>query len=172
MEPVTLTVSRYLPAHLEDIRATLLDVYAEVYAAEAASNPYFSLARFARRLEGHTAAPGWECVVGDVDGEPVGYVYGFTMRNDPDMFALCELMVRAPWRGTGTARTLHDELLARRTEQICDLLVEHEHSKVRALYESWGYHYVGSKRTFDDGPLYDELVRDVRRPGEPPDAAV
>ncbi|MGW6054998.1 hypothetical protein [Streptomyces sp. NPDC055189] len=31
-------------------------------------------------------------------------------------------------------------------------------SKVRALYEAWGYEYLGAVLPFTDSPLYDALV--------------
>ncbi|WP_138967887.1 GNAT family N-acetyltransferase [Streptomyces sp. YIM 121038] len=59
---------------------------------------------------------------------------------------LSELMVRAPWRGTGTARQLHDALLAHRPEERATLLVDQAHPKVHALYESWGWRTLGDLR--------------------------
>jgi hypothetical protein len=54
-----------------------LDVYAEVYAKEITTDPFFSLERFAERLNGHSSRSGWACVVGEVEGDVVGYAYGF-----------------------------------------------------------------------------------------------
>ena len=179
MNPV-LTVTHYERAHFASIRGALLDTYAEVYAEEITERPFFSMEQFEHRLEGHAAVPGWGCVIGDVDGETVGYAYGFRAQSglwkglrtpvDPELiredgyrtFALCEIMVRAPWRGQGIARCIHDELMAGRSEARAQLLVEHEHPRVRALYESWGYQHVGELLPFPDAPLYDAMVLDLR----------
>ncbi|MER5349973.1 hypothetical protein ABT093_06535 [Kitasatospora sp. NPDC002551] len=46
------------------------------------------------------------------------------LETDTRTFALCEVMVRERWRGTGIARTIHEELLPHRTEDRSHLLVE------------------------------------------------
>ncbi|MER5488406.1 hypothetical protein ABT024_35035 [Streptomyces sp. NPDC002812] len=51
-------------------------------------------------------------------------------------YALSELMVRAPWRKTGTAKALHDALLTNRPEERAMLLVDQEHPKVHQLYQN------------------------------------
>jgi hypothetical protein len=52
--------------------------------------------------------------------------------------ALKEIMLRRPWRGTGIALRIHDELLAHRSEKQVSLLVNPQagDSKVRALHQS------------------------------------
>ncbi|MFF1416584.1 GNAT family N-acetyltransferase [Streptomyces sp. NPDC058280] len=175
-----LTLSTYSGDHLPQIRHTLLDVYAEVYAREIAADPFFSVERFDERLTGHASGAGWTCVLGEVAGEPVGYAYGATVRPggwwgglvtpaDPDLIAedgrrtlgLFEIMLRAPWRGQGIAHGIHDELMSQRSEERAALTVEQAHPKVRALYESWGYRKVGEIQPTDDSPLYDALLLDL-----------
>lgn len=174
-----LTLSYYRREHLPLIRSMLVDVYAEVYD-QTADDPFHSVERFEQRLSGHASGPSWACVAGDVDGEPVGYAYGRldSVREwrevldpaDPDVrdygedgtFGLCEIMVRAPWRGKGIARGIHDELMAQRREARASLLVDAEHPKVRALYEGWGYRKVGQMQPFEDSPLYDAMVLNLR----------
>lgn len=56
VDPVT--TSHYTSGRLEEIRGTLLDVYADVYAEDIATNPFFSVERFEERLETHVAAGG------------------------------------------------------------------------------------------------------------------
>jgi ribosomal protein S18 acetylase RimI-like enzyme len=165
-------------ARLPEIRDLLVDVYAEVYADRLA-DPFFSLDRFAQRLEDQLRAPNWAAVVGYDGGEPVGYAYGATRpanstawqgvhpTPDPQLaredgrrtFFLFELMVRTPWRKTGAAAAIHEELLRDRPEQRVSLTVEHDHPRVRALYERWGYQYVGSTCPFPDAPLLDVMLR-------------
>lgn len=174
----TLTVTYYTTRDLPAIEETLISVYAEVYQVEAAADPFFSVERYTERLHSHASAPRWGCALGDVEGEPVGYAYGFgytaasrwrdlltevpaeeLVETDNRTFALCEIMVRAPWRRTGIARALHDELLARRSEERSSLLVDQEHPRVRALYESWGYRWMGVMQPFPDSPRYDAMLR-------------
>ena len=178
MDAATLTVSYYTAADLPAIEDKLVAVYAEVYSAEAATDPFFTVDRDTERLRAHASAPRWGCAFVDVEGRPVGYAYGFARtaayhwhglvtdapadqlaETDTRTFALCEVMVRDPWRGTGIARLLHDELLSHRIEERSHLLVEPDHPKVRALYERWGYQWMGVMRPYTDAPRYDSLLR-------------
>ncbi|MGA5818102.1 GNAT family N-acetyltransferase [Kitasatospora sp. NPDC094028] len=177
-ETETLTVSYH--TDLPSIESKLLDLYAEIYAAEAASDPFFSIERFADRLRRHAASPRWGCALGEVNGVAIGYAYGFARtadyqwaglvssvpgvdltETDTRTFALCEVMVRADFRGTGTARTLHEELLSYRIEERSNLLVDEEHPKVRALYERWGYTEMGIMQPFTDSPRYVSMWRPI-----------
>lgn len=169
---------RYGRDDLDSIRQVLTDVYAEVYADRIA-DPFFSIERFEDRLEGHVSRDPWEVVIGWDAGEPVGYAYGsplppgsrwwegmleplpedLTTEDGHRTMALFELMVRRPWRKTGTAHRIHEELLAGRREERATLLVEPTHPKVKALYEAWGYRNVGDQRPFPDAPLYATMLR-------------
>jgi GNAT superfamily N-acetyltransferase len=168
----------YDAARYPQVRGLLLDVYAEIYA-DRLTDPFFTAIRFAGRLTGHVRGPNWEAVVGYAGDEPVGYAYGATRpakstawlgvqpQPDPELaretgtrtFFLYELMVRAPWRKTGASAAIHEELLRQRPEERVSLTVEHDHPKVRALYERWGYQCVGSVRPFPDSPLFDVMLR-------------
>ena len=177
-----LALTHYQRGRLEEIWPTLIDVYAEVYAKEITEDPFFSIERFEDRLQGHTSAPHWEAVVGEADGQVVGYAYGYTLRAGKSWwtalrtpvddslteetgsrtFGLAEIMVKVPWRKTGTARTIHDELISHRTEERAALLVERAHPRVRALYERWGYQWFGEILPFPDAPLYDAMIKPLR----------
>jgi hypothetical protein len=174
---------RYRVGDLPDIRALLLEVYAEVWADEVATDPFMSVERFDDRLSRHTASPGWETVIGYDGDDPVGYAYGSpvaagrdsrwdSVRPQPDpefcresgtrTFVLFELMVRLPWRKTGTAQRIHHELLAGRAEERVTLFVDPAHPKVQALYEAWGYRCIGHSSPFPDAPNFSVMIRDVR----------
>ncbi|MGW1174818.1 GNAT family N-acetyltransferase [Kitasatospora sp. NPDC002543] len=180
MDAATLTVAYYTNDDFARVEQRLIDVYAEVYAAEAATDPFFTVDRFTQRLRAHAAGPRWGCALGEVDGQPVGYAYGFARtaayqwkglltevpaadltETDTRTFALCEVMVRAPWRGTGIALTLHEELLSHRIEERSHLLVEETHPKVRAQYERWGYRWMGTMQPYADAPRYDSMLRPI-----------
>ncbi len=172
-----LRLERRDAADLGDIRAQLLDVYAEIYA-DRLGEEFHSVARFDERLSWNTEVPGFAAVVGYLDEVPVGYAYGCTLQPAtrswgglrtpvPDgateesgarTFALSELMVVDKVRGTGVAKLVHDALLHGRPEERVTLLVERAHPKVRGLYEGWGYEWFGEVLPFQDAPLYDAMV--------------
>ncbi|MBC2879803.1 MULTISPECIES: GNAT family N-acetyltransferase [Streptomyces] len=171
------------------VRMTLLEVFADVYAAEA--DAFHSVDRFAERLDAHASRPGWEAVVAyqeEPNGEPpraVGFAYGVPLAPGgrwwshmitplPDGYdredgkrtlAFNELMIRRPWRGTGLSTRLHDALLSGRTEERVTLLVDPKHPGVVKLYRSWGYEEVGSQRPFPDSPVFLCMTRPLRLDG-------
>jgi GNAT superfamily N-acetyltransferase len=178
--PRALTVTRYAATGFPDVRQRLLDVYAEVYAHEARSDPFYSLPRFTDRLDGHARRPGWACAIGTIGDETAGYAYGrpdsedewrtMTTVTGPEVrdygvgghvFGLCEIMVRKPWRGTGAARAVHDALMRDRPEPRASLLVDRTHPRVRAAYERWGYRAVATAQPFPDSPAFDAMVLDL-----------
>ncbi|GAA2830661.1 hypothetical protein GCM10010441_63990 [Kitasatospora paracochleata] len=159
------------------VHQDLLAVYADVRA------PLLHLANyrveaFAERLDRHVGDPGFELVLGYDGGHPIGYAYGNTVdagdrywkrmaeplpegfTNTP-VLAIKEIGVRIPWRGTGTARRMHDELLAHRTEDRVTLMVNPlaGDGKVQAVYESWGYRAINSQPPSPDSPRLAVMVR-------------
>lgn len=159
------------------VRQTLLEVYADV-RAPLLHLPNYRVAAFAERLDRHATEPGFEAVIGYGDGEAVGYAYGNTIGADdrywtrmteplPNGYtqvatlAIKEIGVRPPWRGTGTARRIHDELLAGRTEERVTLLVNPlaGDGKVQALYTAWGYRAVNAQQPSPDSPRLTAMVR-------------
>ncbi|MGI5341869.1 N-acetyltransferase family protein [Streptomyces sp. CA-181903] len=166
------------------VRETLLEVFADVYAAEA--DAFHSVDRFAERLDMHASRPGWEAVVAYDGREPAGFAYGVPLAAGgrwwshmitplPDGYdredgrrtlAFNELMIRQPWRGTGLSTRLHDALLSGRTEERVTLLVDPKHPGVVKLYRSWGYEEVGSQRPFPDSPVFLCMTRPLRLDSE------
>ncbi|KPI10140.1 hypothetical protein OK074_3143 [Actinobacteria bacterium OK074] len=177
-----LRLERRDAAGLEDIRPQLLSVYAEIYA-DRLTEEFHNVERFDERLGWNTEVPGFAAVIGHLADRPVGYAYGCTLQPTtrwwnglrtpvPDdalietgsrTFALSELMVVDEVRGTGAARQIHDELLRGRAEDRATLLVERDHPKVRARYESWGYERLGEVLPFPDAPLYDAMLLHLRQ---------
>ncbi|MFI9029928.1 N-acetyltransferase [Streptomyces sp. NPDC053560] len=162
------------------IRTLLLEVYREVYADE--KQEFHAVVRFAERIDMYAELDGWEAALGrTTDGDVTGYALGaplpagsrwwdsatnplpqdFTAENGHRTFAVFELMVRPPWRGTGEAYRIHEELLGARTEQRATLLVDATHKGVRRRYEEWGYRAVGEQQPFADAPTYLMLLRDL-----------
>jgi GNAT superfamily N-acetyltransferase len=166
----------------ESIAMTLLDVYEEVYQ-KVIAEPFNTVAEFYRRLCGYSATPGWECVLASHDDQPVGYAFGHPLPADSTWwrgllttvppgdiredgfrtFALNEIMVRHPWRGTGAARAIHDEPINRRPEERATLLVEQALPRVRRRYEQWGYKWgytwlATLQPDIPHAPTFDALV--------------
>ncbi|MFI6687997.1 GNAT family N-acetyltransferase [Streptomyces sp. NPDC050485] len=180
-ETGTIKLHRYGIDQLEQIRPTLVALYAEVYAADIERDPFFSVERFTERLAGHASRPSWEAVVAYDGGEAAGYAYASclpektgwwthmlqplteveTRETGQRTLALFELMVRAPWRSSGLAQRIHEKLLTDRAEERVTLLVDPEHPKVKALYESWGYHDIGGQQPFPDAPIYATMLRQL-----------
>ncbi|MEV7023347.1 GNAT family N-acetyltransferase [Kitasatospora sp. NPDC093558] len=160
-----------------DARAALIDIYADV-RAPLLHLPNYALTAFTERLDRHASEPGFEAVIGYDHGNPIGYAYGNTIRagdrwwtrmirplpadvTDLPTLALKEIGVRAPWRGTGVARRIHDELLSGRTEPQITLMVNPAagNGKVLALYETWGYEAVNEVQPSPQAPPLVAMIR-------------
>ncbi|WP_434600430.1 GNAT family N-acetyltransferase [Streptomyces sp. A5-4] len=127
-------------------------------------------------------SPDFACVIAYDGDEAVGFAYGAPatpqrewwrehLAAAPDnsrTFAYSELAVCTKWRKTGTAERLTRALLDRRAEDLAVLLVDTEHPRVRALYESWGFHKVGGRQPFPDSPVFAVMLAELplRRAGE------
>lgn len=162
---------------LAPARQALINVYADV-RAPLLHLPNYRVEVFAERLDRHAGEPGWEAVLGFDSGEPVGYAYANTLTVDdrwwtrmteplPDGFTAVptmvvkEIGVRPQWRGTGTARRIHDELLAHRAEERAALLVNPlaGDGKVQRLYETWGYTAFNSQQPGPESPKLTAMIR-------------
>ncbi|MEY9887685.1 GNAT superfamily N-acetyltransferase [Catenulispora sp. MAP5-51] len=162
---------------LAQARQALIDVYADV-RAPLLHLPNYRVEAFAERLDRHAHEVGWEAVLGYDNGKAVGYAYSNTLTADdrwwtrmteplpegyttvPTM-AVKEIGVRTPWRGTGAARRIHDELLAGRTEERATLLVNPlaGDGKVQGLYEAWGYTAFNSQQPSPGSPKLVAMIR-------------
>jgi ribosomal protein S18 acetylase RimI-like enzyme len=157
----------------------------ELYAAAYRGTPqeadaFYSPQRFAERLRGYTAAPGFVLVAAEEsDGSLVGYAFGYPLpanarwwnglQDDvpPDSvaetgrrtFALCELHVRADRRGQGLATALHERLADTGYERLT-VLVRPENPAL-GVYEQWGYRRLGRLKPFPDSPVYFALILDT-----------
>jgi hypothetical protein len=162
---------------------TLLDVYADV-RAPLLHLPHYAVDSFGERLARHAKEPGFEAVIGYDGDEPVGYAYVNTLQGPEDRWwgrttgalpagctaiptlALKEIMVRTPWRGSGTARRIHDDLLTGRPEEQVTLMVNPAagDGKVEALYVAWGYEHVGQAQPSPGSPPLHVMIRAVQTP--------
>ncbi|AXB45852.1 GNAT family N-acetyltransferase [Amycolatopsis albispora] len=161
-------------------REALLAVYQEVYADQL-DDPFFAPDRFWERLESYAKWPGFSLVTlhhGGLVGYSLGYRLpprsawwrGFLGDVEPELlvedgertFAVTQLMVRPVFRRRGHACELHDALLSDRPEQRATLLVKPTNTPARTAYLSWGWEVFGQVRPFEDAPVYDALLRQLR----------
>ncbi|MFE9241891.1 GNAT family N-acetyltransferase [Streptomyces sp. NPDC007007] len=166
--------------NLDTARGDLLDVYAEV-RAPLLHLPNYAVTAFGERIDRHSAEPGFTAVLAYADDQPVGYAYSNTIehgdrywqRTSPTpaekyterpVVALKEIGVRPAWRKTGTARRIHDALLATRDEPYVTLMVNPAagDGKVRALYESWRYEGIGQSQPSPASPVLTVMIRATR----------
>ncbi|MEU0384264.1 GNAT family N-acetyltransferase [Streptomyces chartreusis] len=162
---------------LDEVRGDLIDVYAEV-RAPLLHLPNYAVTAFGDRLDRHGADPGFVAVLAYAEGHPVGYGYGNTIDHgdrywqrvcpppkkqytECPALALKEGGVRPAWRGTGTARRIHDALLATREEPYVTLMVNPAagDGKVHALYRSWGYEDIGQSQPSPASPVLTVMIR-------------
>lgn len=162
---------------LHSVRGDLLNVYADV-RAPLLHLPNYAITAFGERLVRHANEPGFTAVLAYAEGEPVGYAYGnriehadrYWQRTTPtpsdtytahSVLALKELGVRQGWRKTGTARRIHDTLLAARDEKYVTLMVNPAagSGKVHALYASWGYEDLGWSQPSPASPALTVMIR-------------
>ncbi|GGU41741.1 hypothetical protein GCM10010211_00990 [Streptomyces albospinus] len=162
---------------LAPAREHLIQVYADV-RADLLHLPNYAVSAFTERLDRHGAEPGFAAVLAYEQGEPIGYAYANTITSSdrwwkritpapadeytaPGAVALKEIGVRVPWRGTGTARRIHDALLTERTEPHVTLMVNPTagDGKVHRLYEKWGYRDIGHSQPSPESPVLAAMIR-------------
>ncbi|MDH6222726.1 GNAT family N-acetyltransferase [Streptomyces pseudovenezuelae] len=165
---------------LGPVRGDVVDVYAEV-RAPLLHLPNYAVTAFGERLDRHGAEPWFTLVLAYADGHPVGYTYGnriergdrYWQRTTPEpaqdytkhaTVALKEIGVRDAWRGTGTARRMHDAFLATRDEPYATLMVNPAagDGKVHRLYQSWGYQDLGQSQPSPASPVLTVMIRAAR----------
>ncbi|MGW7505953.1 GNAT family N-acetyltransferase [Streptomyces albidoflavus] len=167
----SVILHRFGHADLPVIRQTLLNVHADAYADQMDDEFH---QRFPWFVDHWGGQEGFACVIGFDGEEPVGFAYGapavagrewwrehLSVPGGASTFSVSELMVRPRWRKTGVSRRLHEELLAGRPEALAVLLVDPEHPKVEALYETWGYRRVGRRQPFPDSPNFAVMLREL-----------
>ncbi|MFE3105288.1 GNAT family N-acetyltransferase [Nocardia tengchongensis] len=133
------------------------------------------------------ADPGFGCALADVDGELVGFVYGYGLHSDlwwqglrdpvPEgfttewtgrTFAIIDIAVAAPWRRRGVGAQLMDVLLAGRAEQRATLGMI-PGLPAAAFYAATGWRLVSRQDSPPDAgwtsPVFDVYVRELTGAG-------
>jgi GNAT superfamily N-acetyltransferase len=164
----------------------LQELHAEVYA-EPPYRRAGDAGQFARRFAVQRRQPGFVLAEARHGGYLVGYASGMPLRPStswwrgltaplPDevtaehpgrTFALADLLVRASWRRQGIARTLHDLLLAGRSEERATLTVLPAAAAAQHAFRAWGWRKVARARDPSPGsPVWDVLLTTL--PVSPP----
>ncbi|WP_432906094.1 GNAT family N-acetyltransferase [Micromonospora matsumotoense] len=115
---------------------------------------------FRDRATAALGARNYELVTAPAGDELVGFVFGYSLRQDRDWFAglqpapeegftderggertvvLAEIEVRKAWQGRGIGRGLHDAFLRGRREERATLSANPAATATHALYEGWGW---------------------------------
>ncbi|MEU5915646.1 GNAT family N-acetyltransferase [Streptomyces sp. NPDC047141] len=167
------------PTDVDEVTAPLIAAYAQV-RKPLLHLPNYALPTFTERLERHRRERGFGAVLAfDSEGRPVGYAYGNTVESGDRWWArmgevdarftgaptlaLKEIGVTIPYRGTGLARRIHDQLLTGRGEVYVSLMVNSTagDGKVQRVYESWGYRVIGTSRPSPESPVLSSMIRKI-----------
>jgi ribosomal protein S18 acetylase RimI-like enzyme len=177
MEPLVTTapvlqVRRFGHGDLPLIRQTILDIHADAYADMRDDEFVQKFPWFVDHWGGN---PGFSCVIAYDGDQAVGFAYGAPANPGREWwrehmnpapvkdrtFSFSEMAVRTGWRKIGAGKQLADALMDGRDEDLAVLLVDPDHPRVQALYESWGYRKVGDRRPFPDSPTYAVMIANL-----------
>ncbi|WP_086564102.1 GNAT family N-acetyltransferase [Streptomyces africanus] len=163
-----------------------LPAYEEVYAEPPYCEGPRDVAEFIGHFQVHVQRRGFRIVLA-LDGDDViGFTYGyclapdtrwwknlqdvelpedFTREDGHRTFVIIELAVRKAWRRRGIAAELHARLLEGLDVERATLTMrpEPEAAPAQSAYAAWGYRKVGMSHPWDEAPLYDCMVRELRR---------
>jgi ribosomal protein S18 acetylase RimI-like enzyme len=178
---MSTTTDVRITRHAADDARELADRLGALYAAAYVgtpqeTDPFYSAERFAERLRGYTAAPGFRLITAETGGDLIGYAFGYllpagarwwnglqddvpadvTAESGRRTFALCELHIRADQRGQGVASQLHRELLVGDHERLT-VLVRPDNLALE-IYQGWGYRPIGRLQPYSDSPVYIALL--------------
>lgn len=161
----------------------LTDLYTEVYSEPPYAWGPEHAALFRERFDVQRRQEGFTLVTAGEHGHLVGFGFGVTLQPTtpwwrnlltplPDdltaerpgrTWALVELLVRAPWRRRHVAQTIHDTLLAGRSEERATLTVLPAARPALAAYRTWGWTQVGQKRNpLPGAPIFAVMLKGLR----------
>jgi len=161
----------------------LSELYAEVYAEPPYRWGSEHAVLFKERFAGQRRQEGFALVEARDGDQLVGIAFGVTLRPTTPWwqglltplpatttteypnrtFALVELLVRTPWRRRHIAQTLHDRLLASRSEERATLTVLPAAAPAQAAYRKWGWERVTQKRNpLPGSPAFDVMIKRLR----------
>jgi hypothetical protein len=160
----------------------LLSVHAEVYAEPPYHWEHDRQDRFARRFAVLCRQPGFVLAEARHGEYLVGLSFGLPLRPSTDWwrdlttplsaevtteypgrsFALTELLIRAPWRRQRIGETLHDLIMADRSEDRGTAAVLVAAAPAQCACAKWGWRKIGRKQEPAAGsPVFDVFVRPI-----------
>ncbi|ROO61722.1 acetyltransferase (GNAT) family protein [Micromonospora sp. Llam0] len=160
----------------------LAEVYADAYGQVPGEDTGVKADAFRDRATAALGARNYELVTARSGDELVGFVLGYSLRQERDWFGgldpapepgftderggertvvLAEIEVRKAWQGKGIGRGLHDTFLGGRREERATLSANPVATATHALYERWGWVRVGTKPG-PPGAYYREYAVFVR----------
>jgi ribosomal protein S18 acetylase RimI-like enzyme len=152
----------------------LADIWADAHPEYTASTDQRarSVESLRRQIDGHFRHAGFTLAAAYRSGTMVGFAYGFPCSAEywygeellphipaearEGLMGLCEGAVRPGWQSLGIGTRLHDTLVRAVAPQWTSLLVTHDNTRGRALYDRLGYRYAGPYRNGDQ--TYDLLI--------------
>lgn len=158
-------------------------VYAEAFAEPPYNETDDDVTATFRRFHSQTRKATFRAALARTEkGEPVGMAYGYPLESGTGWwnqltepvpeemrredghrtFGLMELAVRAPWRGQGVARRLHETLLDGVEADRVLLNVQPDSKAASAAYRAWGYRKVGEARPWHGAALHDVMLLELR----------
>ncbi len=164
-----LDVRHFTHEDLPQIRQTIIDVHAEAQGEDREDE---FKRRFPWFVDHWGGNPDFACVIAYDGTEAVGFAYGAPYTHGREWwrehlapapeksrtFSYSELAISPKWRKKGVAELLTRALFEGRDEDLAVLLVDTEHPKVQALYESWSFRKVGERQPFPDSPVYAVML--------------
>ena len=155
----------------------LLALRAEVYA-NLPYAPDDSRAPLAGRFAVLCRQPGFVLAAARSGGYLLGWAAGMPLRSStswwrdltttlPDeitaeqagrTFALAELLVRPAWRRQGIGRSLHDLILASRSEERATAVVPLAAAAAQAAFQSWGWRKIARSRALAPGSAASDVL--------------
>lgn len=171
---MALDLSRHDGTETRRLVDELTSVYVDAYSDPPYSYGPDEVAEFHARLDRTFDRDGFTLVAGRVDGQMVGFSYGYRFGPDgwwkgvtvtpppPEMqglpkFAVIELVVVHEHRGHGYARLLVDTLLADRPDPYATLLANRS-APAHTMYQRWGWTKVGEVQSYAHWPVDDALA--------------
>ncbi|WP_458085869.1 GNAT family N-acetyltransferase [Streptomyces malaysiensis] len=172
MSAAGLDIRHFGHDDLADIRQTIIDLHAAAAGPDRDDDFKKKFPWFVDHWGGH---PEFSCVIAFDGDKAVGFAYGAPANPgrewwreylDPApekelTFSYSELAVIPEWRKQGVAERLTRTLMAGRDEVLVVLLVDLEHPRVQALYETWGFRKVGERQPFPDSPVYAVMLAEL-----------
>ncbi|AUA14268.1 hypothetical protein CFP59_06446 [Streptomyces malaysiensis subsp. malaysiensis] len=172
MSAAGLDIRHFGHDDLADIRQTIIDLHAAAAGPDRDDDFKKKFPWFVDHWGGH---PEFSCVIAFDGDKAVGFAYGAPANPgrewwreylDPApekelTFSYSELAVIPEWRKQGVAERLTRTLMAGRDEVLVVLLVDLEHPRVQALYETWGFRKVGERQPFPDSPVFAVMLAEL-----------